>query len=174
MGRFPRFVRLLRKRWREELPQLEPIDFSASSLPKSSTFVWRTGWKDRRLLVNLQPSSKAWEVGQFTVNLLVSESDGPPTPIEPPGRRFDHGDVGRYRIGRLTDAHKDKWWCLEPEPEWTVKLTGRLDAGSRLFARFRPASYEDEAKVFDEVADDLTRDVRHVLARAARWVDVEG
>jgi hypothetical protein len=153
---FRDFITGLRKRWREELPQVRPIEEALGpAMPKASTFY--AGLSPRlgmHVFVNFQHSSMAWQVGQFTINVILSKRAGAPEgwggPLAPDdGVSFTEGS---YRIGGVLGRHKDKWWHL------------KQDDPPIITEAWRPTSYDDEI-VLIEAAADVTRDVREALAK---------
>jgi hypothetical protein len=107
------------------------------------------------VFVNFQHSSKAWEVGRFTVNLILSLREGAPDawggPFAPQdGRSFTEGS---YRISSLLGRDKDKWWHLKE------------DAPPIITEAWRPASYDDYEAVLAEASADVIHDVRLALAK---------
>jgi hypothetical protein len=148
---FARFVAALRRAWLTRFPYIRPAPASAPGLPKSSTFlVGPIPGLTRQLLINIQQSSKAWEVGQLTCNLVIAE-----TPESPPQALRWQDDwaarqEGRYRIGGVLYG-KDKWWHLtdsQPSP---------------LVISWTRGSFEDQEQVIREALEDLSGDVSRVL-----------
>jgi hypothetical protein len=102
---FRDFITALCKHWRAELPEVRPLGESLGpALPKASTFYAGVAQPlGLHVFGNFQHSPKAWEVGQFIVNVVLSRSEGaPPWPggslVPEAGRPFTEG---RYRIGPL-------------------------------------------------------------------------
>ena len=154
---FRDFIAALSKRWRDELPHVRPIEGALGpAMPKASTFY--AGFSARlgmHVFVNLQHSSKAWQVGQFTINMILSKREGAPEgwggPFAPDdGASFTEGS---YRISGVLGRHKDKWWHL------------KQDDPPIITEAWRPTSYKDDETVLTEAAADVTRDVRDALAK---------
>lgn len=154
---FRDFIAALRKRWREELPQVVQVDESLGpAMPKASTFY--AGFSPRlgmHVFVNFQHSSKAWQVGQFTINMILSKRQGAPEgwggPFAPEdGVSFTEGS---YRISGVLGRHKDKWWHL------------KQDDPPLIAEAWRPISYKDDETVLTEAVADVTHDVREALCK---------
>ena len=79
-GEFRDFIKTLRKHWRTDLPEVRLLEQSLGpTMPKASTFY--AGWAQivgMHVYVNFQHSSKAWQVGRFTVNVILSRREGVP------------------------------------------------------------------------------------------------
>lgn len=149
------FIATLRVHWREAMPGIHAVVVSPGpSMPKASTFyAGMTQESGMYVFINFQHSTKAWEVGQFTVNFILSRhADAPPRtgPHFAP-RSGEPFTEGSYRIGWLV-GDKDKWWHL------------RNDAPSLVTKPWRATKYDDPATVFAEAVADVTRDVRAALA----------
>jgi hypothetical protein len=156
---FRDFIASLRKRWREEWPQMRPIEAPLGpSMPKASTFY--AGFSSRlgmHVFVHFDHSPKAWEVGQFIVDLILSRREGAPEgrggggPFAPDdGRSFTEG---RYRLCSVLGQRRDKWWHL------------KQDDPPILGQAWRPTSYDDEQLVIAEAIADVTRDLREALIK---------
>ena len=152
---FRDFMTVLRTKWRAELPFVRPIDQPLEALPKASTFIAGVAQPSGLLVfLNFQHSDKAWEVGQFTVNVVLAQTERSArgwgvAEVPAAGRPFGEGS---YRIGWIV-GNADKWWHLKKDrpPEFTQA--------------WRPTSYDDPDAVLREAADDVTRDVLTVLRR---------
>jgi hypothetical protein len=154
---FRDFIVALRKHWREELPQVRPVDNALGpAMPKASTFY--AGLSPRlgmHVFVSFQHSPMAWKVGQFTINVIFSRREGAPEgwggPFAPDdGTSFTEGS---YRIGSVLGRHKDKWWHL------------KQDHPPIITEAWRPTSYDEYETVLNEVTADVTRDVREALVK---------
>ena len=155
---FRDFISTLRKYWRTELPEVRPVEESfGPMMPKASTFYAGIAPPlGMHVFVNFQHSSKAWEVGRFTVNVVLSQHQGAPEswggPFVPDdGASFTEGI---YRISGLLGCHKDKWWHLNQDSSPPIVTEA-----------WRPASYVDYEVVLSETAIDVTRDVREALTK---------
>jgi hypothetical protein len=155
---FRDFVTAIRKHWQTELPEVRPIpDSLGPQLPKASTFYAGVSTTTKlHVFINLQHSPKPWEVGRFTVNLILL---GQPVAREMICHQFAPEDCsnfveGSYRIGDLLSS-EDKWWRLkEMDPEIQKELL--IPRG---FKGFGPVVSQVEA------VEDVTRDVRHALTK---------
>jgi hypothetical protein len=154
---FRDFINSLRKHWATELPALRPIkDALGPTMPKASTFYAGVAHPlEMHVFVNFQHSCKAWQVGQFTINFILSKSEGPPEfwggPWVPDdGVSFTEGS---YRISNMLSRHRDKWWHLKDDDPPIITEA------------WRPTSYDDYEAVLAQAAADVTNDVRHVLVK---------
>jgi hypothetical protein len=155
---FRDFIAALRRDWRSGLPGVLSVRTALGagggmSVPRASTFYAGLS-RDlgMHVFVYFQHSTKSWEVGQFTANVILSRHENAPEVwfrLAPEGG----GEFaeGCYRLGPLL-GQGDKWWCLE--------RGGSRDAGV-----WRAASYDDPAQVVSEAIADVTRDVRAILGR---------
>lgn len=154
---FRDFIAVLRTRWRDELPQVRPVEKGLGpTMPKASTFY--AGFAPAlgmHAFVNFQHSFNSWQVGQFTINIILSKREGAPDcwggPFAP-----DSGmpsTEGRYRISSILGRDRDKWWHLKRDHPPIV-----TDA-------WRPTSYDNSEAVMNEAAADVTQAVREALAR---------
>lgn len=125
-------------------------------MPKASTFYAGPSSRLRmHVFVRFQHSPMAWEVGQFTINMILSKREGAP---EGWGGPFAPGDgasftEGSYRISGVLGRPGDKWWHLKQNDSPIVTEA------------WRPTSYDDQEIVLVEAAADVTRDVREALAK---------
>lgn len=153
---FRDFLKSLRTRWKSELSCVKPLEDSfGTMMPKASTFYAGLSSSLRmHVFISFQHSSKAWQVGQFTVNIILSNRLG--LPMEHGGPFAPDDGVsfveGSYRIGSLL-GRKDKWWHLsDNEPSMVIEA-------------WRALSYSSRDTVIAEAIADVTRDVRAVLSR---------
>jgi len=153
---FRDFITALRERWRSELPEVRPVaDAFGPAMPKASTFY--AGFSRQlgmHLFLAFQHSSKSWEVGSFTVNVVLSKREGAPKSDGGPFPPYDGAALteGSYRIGHLL-GRDDKWWLLT------------ADSGPVGRVQWRAKSYCNRDAVLRTAADDVTRDVRAALAK---------
>jgi hypothetical protein len=152
---FRAFMSNLRKRWKKELPSISPLTGARGRFPKASSFyAGKSGYSGQHVHLYFQHSCKAWEVGQFTINVVLSLDEHNPQMSIPKSSDPHFGD-GYHRIGFLIGS-KDKWWHLKQDGE------------SILTESWRPSSYEDEHSVLSQAVDDVTRDI----VSAMRVLDV--
>jgi hypothetical protein len=106
------------------------------------------------VFVNFQHSSKSWEVGRFTINIILSKREDAPEGCGGPCAPNDGVSFteGSYRINGVLGRRYDKWWHL------------KADDAPIISEAWRPTSYDDET-VLIEAAADVTRDVCEVLAK---------
>ena len=151
-GTFATFVRQVEREWRVGLPTLRKIEQSyGPSLRKSSTFYAGSSNRlGKHLFIAFQHNSMPWAVGEFTVNVIVSNRLGAPSLLGP-GLDLAGGAEGNYRLGQELHG-KDKWWCLLP----TDNVHGLV---------WKARSYEDQAAVFQAALADVTADVRAFLSK---------
>jgi hypothetical protein len=152
---FREFIAILRRRWKKDAPYIRPLSESRGRLPKASTFyagaIKRSG---QHIYLYFQHSSMAWEVGQFTINVVLSADEY--SPLMDTGNRCGSSlSDGYYRIGGLIGT-KDKWWHLKQDDDPIVTLA------------WRPSSYGDREVVLSEAVEDVTRDVLSVLSMLGR------
>lgn len=154
---FRDFVTAIRKHWQTELPDLRPIaQQMGPQMPMASTFYVGVIQPAKfQVFVNFQHSPKAWEVGCFTVNLLlITDLERVPEILAPRFKSIDGTDYreGSYRIGLLL-GRDDKWWRLKGGDPALLKTDSLLGG-----------SGEDEPVVAgkDAIAE-VTRDVRQAL-----------
>jgi hypothetical protein len=149
---FRAFIADLRKRWKKELPSIQPLTEARENLPKASSFyagvIRDTGM---HVLLNFQHSNKSWSVGEFTINVVLTMDEHHPKMYSV---RSSHGifcfEEGYRRIGFLVGS-KDKWWCLKEND-------GRIRTEN-----WHPSSYGNEDVVLSEAVEDVTRDVLTAL-----------
>ena len=152
---FRDFIRELKKDWRVTFPSVRPLEERLSpSMPKASTFYAGIARPlGMHIFLNFQHSSKPWEVGEFTINVIPSKRKGPPEGFgwlrAPKGAELYEGS---HRIGRLVGG-TDKWWHLKRY---------RRPIGTEVW---RPSSYDDYDAVLREAVADVTHDVGAVLRR---------
>jgi hypothetical protein len=148
---FTPFVRALRQHWKTRLPTLQELDRDLGpALPKDTSFLAGPTFTGLTLYINLQPSSKPWQVGEFTVNLLLAGPEGSFPDTSAQVRDFKYPPAGVYRIG-IVLYRKDKWWHLAETD------------GSPLRLSWRATSYGDLDSVREEAVEDVTADVRRIL-----------
>ena len=152
---FRDFLRSLKAEWATSLPSVRPLEAALDPvMPKASTFYAGTSPScGLHVFLHFQHSLKAYEVGQFTVNVWLSRRLGPPEPPAEPVTPSDSSAVpGRYRIGWLCGYGKDKWWHL------------KKDRAPKYIEAWRPSSYEDQNMVIQEAVADVSHDVKAVLS----------
>ena len=153
-GVFPAFVRFLAKQWARRWTGAAPIASARGRwLRKSNTFdLGTTNPFDVQVLAHLQPSSKPWGGGDFTVDIVLTtplESD--PSLQSPSLAEFDRGALGSYRLGLLSYG-RDKWWSL-------------VQNDSPHMLEWKASSYGSREAVFSEAVEDLTKDIERVSER---------
>lgn len=169
---FRDFITALRRHWKLVLPCVTPVGVSYPAAgPKASTFhagiVPATG---QHVFLHFQHNSQAWNVGQFTVNVMLSKSLPPIF-----ARTFHQNDWktlkdGKYRIGLLMPSTpegspKDKW---TPENKWSPTDKWwhlREDEASVLTKPWYASDYTDKSLVIGEAVADVTNDVCALLDR---------
>jgi hypothetical protein len=151
---FRDFIAAIKRRWRSEHPFIRPLTDGRGNLPKASSFyagVARpTGL---HVFLYFQHSSKAWQVGQFTINVVLARDEGSP-------KRSGMGDMaedgqlleGPHRIGPIL-GRRDKWWFLKDGRPGIVTED------------WRASSYADPDAVLGAAVDDVTRDVLAALRK---------
>jgi len=152
-GVFPRFVKQVHRVWSAKWPGVDRVPEAFSpSMPKASTlYVGSRNRLSKHVFVNFQHNSKPWGVGEFTVNIVLSDRLGPPSRQVAFGEDLQRGSDGVYRLGSIVHG-RDKWWCLLA----TDNLHG---------ITWRATSYADQSQVFQEALADVTSDVEGFLKR---------
>ena len=111
----------------------------------------------KHVVVTFQASLKPWRVGEFTINVHIS-NDFELFNLDPFAReRFAQFDVGFYRLSSMSD--RDKWWCLEP-----------VTSESQFDEYWRPSSYDDDSLVVQEALADVRSDLEKYLLRRGGFV----
>jgi hypothetical protein len=152
---FRDFIAVLRKHWRTDCPFILQPEAGCGSLPKASTFYAGIARPDQmHVYLYFQHSSKSWEVGQFTINVVFSKDEKPPSLSHLCWTFEDCKTLGEgyVRIGRLVGS-RDKWWHL------------KHDKSSVITEAWRPSSYASQDIVLQEAAEDVTRDVLSALRK---------
>lgn len=100
---FRDFIAALRQHWRSELSQVNGIaDSSGPTMPKACTFYLGLARQlELHVFANFQHSNKSWEVGSFTLNIILAKDRVAPTDC---GLKFPPDDgvsfvEGSYRVG---------------------------------------------------------------------------
>lgn len=151
-GTFPKFVKFFASHMRQRYPFIEPLDRALGGrLPKASTFyVQRPSEGKKCVFLNLQPSQKAWEVGQFTVNVQVSDKAESVPHSRLSLAEFQALENGQYRLNSVA-AGRDKWWCLLP-PGRGVRTSEGLEY-------WRAPRYDNDDVVFHQAFEDVRTDL---------------
>lgn len=155
---FRDFLICLRDHWRTNLSSITPVKVSLGpTMGTTHTFyagVARSSSLHTYLV--FQHNSKAWKVGQFTINVvLVKHAEVPNVPLH----QFSPetglpSEEGSYRIGGLL-SRRDKWWHLR---DYDGKLSRFAD---HWFAK----KYDDSEKVLVDAVANVTSDVLAVLKK---------
>lgn len=134
-----------------------------SEMAKVSIFYAGTSKKsEMHVFVHFQHSAKAWEVGQLTINIVLSNREGAPEGWSKAGPVLPHAKhrklrerfriEGSYRIGEVLGG-PDKCWHL------------KQDADPIVTSAWRPSSYADPDQVIAEAAQDIASDLRAALGK---------
>ena len=157
-GLFPALVRALKKQWKQTFPFVRPLKEPAGQLqiPKASSFYAGTarpsGW---HVFLWFQHSPKPWQVGQFTLNvILCADPDAPNGKPFPDKDEFVRQSEGSYRIGFLL-GNTDKWWHLKDD--------NGTEFGPRVITEWQPTTYADFDIVLRETVADVTRAAAEAL-----------
>ena len=157
-GLFPPFVKRVASDWRARFPQVARVARTyCPAMPKTSTFYAGADNKyGRHLYLHFQHNSKAWGVGDFTVNVIFSAHEGVPGRwLGPADLELEPQPEGSYRLGLLVHG-RDKWW--------------RLGAGEALYpTTWHATSYARVETVFDEALEDVSRDVDTLFTQIQQW-----
>lgn len=120
-------------------------------LPKASSFYLGQSPKyGKHVFVNLQHSSKSWEIGAFTINVVLTAEYGAPRLRHQSKAEFSSFEEGYYRLGTSTGP-KDVWWCLLPregEKIWHSSMHREF---------WVPSNFDDEATVLAECTASVRR-----------------
>src|SRR5689334_4071716 len=88
---FRNFIAALQAHWRSVLPNARPVEQSfGPTMPKASTFY--AGFArplGMHVFLRFQHSSKAWLVGSFTINIILSKREGAPEAFGAPFAPID-------------------------------------------------------------------------------------
>lgn len=143
---FREFIAALKRQWKKQALFIRPISETLGQLPKASTFyAGASSRSGQHVYLYFQHSNKAWQVGQFTINVVLATDAHHPQMAMGNPSGSDFAD-GYYRIGFLV-GNKDKWWHLKSGDDGI------------LTQHWRPSSYDDLDVVLAEAVDDVTRDV---------------
>lgn len=147
---FREFIATLRKRWKNEHPSICPLTEACGRLPKASTFYAGVSRFSRQhVYLYFQHSSKAWNVGRFTINVVLSLDEQNPE-MGLPDEPASHFGDGSHRIGHLIGT-QDKWWHLKENGDPIISEA------------WRPSSYEKVDIILSEAVEDVTKDVLSAL-----------
>lgn len=151
------FIAALTKHWRVALPSIHPLDQSfGPAIPKASTFYAGTAQPlGLHVYVNFQHSTNSWQVGQFTINMILSQREGPPGRWAGPFAPDDLASLteGSYRISGILGRKGDKWWDLKG------------DGSPITSATWCATCYDDSDVVLRAAVADVTGDVQAALQR---------
>ena len=148
---FHEFIATLRKRWKKEHLSIRPLTEARGRLPKASTFYAGVSRFSRQhVYLCFQHSNKAWQVGRFTINFVLSMDEQNPQWGIPKCEPASHFGDGSHRIGHLIGT-KDKWWHL------------KQDDAPIITEAWRPSSYEKVDVILSEAVEDVTKDVLSAL-----------
>jgi hypothetical protein len=147
---FRAFITNLRKQWKNELPSIHPLTEARGNLPMASSFyAGLVRNSAMHVYLNFQHSNKSWEVGRFTINVVLTSDERNPGLGIRTGSALDLAE-GSHRIGHLVGS-KDKWWHLKETDD------------SILIDNWHPSSYENVDLVLSEAAEDVTQNVLTTL-----------
>jgi hypothetical protein len=167
-GEFQRFIPLLLRRLQAQWPFLRPFDASfCVAIPRSrSLYCGVSPRYGKHVIVDFQHSAKAWNVGQFTINVHISEELAPTGNWTALSRTFATFEDGFYRLPDCVED-RERWWCLRADEgnAWTGR---RKD--DRTLQYWEPDSYADPQQVFAQAADDVARYLETHLFRKAGFV----
>src|ERR1700739_4665476 len=113
---FREFITTLRKQWKKERASIRPLAEPRGKLPKASTFYAGVNrFSGQHVYLYFQHSCKSWEVGRFTINVVLSMDEQNPE-MSRPDRPASHFGDSYHRIGHLVGT-KDKWWHLRQDDD---------------------------------------------------------
>jgi hypothetical protein len=152
---FRDFITALRKHWQTRYPSVRPLTEARGTLPKASSFYAGVAspW-GVHVYLYFQHSPKAWQVGQFTVNVVLASDEHNPSHWGSATNANDGSPFweGPERIGYVI-GKRDKWWRLKDRQRPIVPQT------------WCPSSYADPKVVIEEAVEDVSRDVLTVLQK---------
>lgn len=129
----------------------QPLNELRGNLAKASTFyAGKIEESGLHVFLNFQHSDKSWEVGRFTINIVLSADEQNLRMISGDRSGSNYGQ-GWHRVGHLVGSEKDKWWHLKREEDPADDFD--------MVVAWRPSSYDDPAVVIAEAVEDVTRDV---------------
>lgn len=146
---FNQFLSAVWKHFKLKYPFIKRLEkpYCCPGIPRSSSFyVGISSRFGKHVVVNFQHSPKPWQIGEFTINIDISEryeasenndygsSDG-----------YGSFSEGFYRLAS-TLFNKDKWWCLKPTS---------LARDNDLITYWRPSSYDSDETVINEAVADV-------------------
>jgi len=138
-----------------DYPSIRQVEEARNGLPKASTYyAGMSRYSGQHVYFNFQHSCKAWEVGSFTINVVLSLVKDSPQ-MKHPDQPASHFGDGYHRIGHLIGT-KDKWWHLKQDQDDILS--------PKFIESWRPSSYENEDLVIDEAVSDVTRDVLSAMS----------
>src|SRR5262249_31356376 len=100
---FRDFIAALNKHWTAAFPSIRPLERPLGLLlPKASSYYSGVAKPHGlHVFLNFQHSSKSWQIGQFTINIILSQEQDPhevrPELLTP--EDLDSLREGLYRIG---------------------------------------------------------------------------
>jgi hypothetical protein len=152
---FRGFITSLRRRWKKDYPSIRQLEQTHDQLPKASTFyAGMSRFSGQHVYLNFQHSDKAWEVGSFTINIVLSLDKQKPR-MKHPDQPDSHFGDGYHRIGHLIGT-KDKWWHLKHDEDDILS--------PEFIESWRPSSYENTDLVVSEAVDAVTRDILSTMS----------
>jgi hypothetical protein len=124
-----------------------PAQSLCAAVPKSCSFHLGVSPRfGKHVLIHLQHSSKAYDAGEFCINVHVSQHLAPAKPWLGSTSSFGAFDDGFYRLSACVEG-KDRWWCLAQKGEG---YSPREENQFRAY--WEPSSYADQTAVFEEAS----------------------
>ncbi|WP_162042537.1 hypothetical protein [Undibacterium sp. YM2] len=144
---YAKFIAAFWKSAKERYPSIKRLDKPfCSAIPKSSSFYLGLHPNlGKHILIVFQASNKSWQVGEFAINIHISEKFEPTSNFHPKEGEFEQFTDGYYRFPSVIG--RDKWWCLNP-----TSLDSPLQS---LIDYWRPGSYEVEDIIIQEAVRDV-------------------
>jgi hypothetical protein len=144
---FEKFNREFWKLMKIDYPFVARIDKAfCASIPKASSYyIGISPIYRKHVTISFQHSSKAWEIGELTINVNIGAEYGSVAAdnFNRWRERFKTFGDGFYRLAAAAEVG-DKWWCLCPRnPSYSSRDNSRGNY-------WEPSSYDSEDVVLQE------------------------
>ena len=147
------FIKRLKRDWRVRFPWIENRALYAVFAKSHTFYVGNANKYRQHLFIIFQHNDKPSKVGQITVNLVFSPTEGKPSRFRGRLPNLDEPPEGIYRLGSVLYG-RDKWWCLVSAPR-----------AMRVVLHWAASSYGDQEKVLAEAIEDISGDVAALFER---------
>ena len=159
---FQTFISEFARHLKTAYPFAQRLDKSFDvNIPKASSFYFGVSpMYGKHVIITFQHAPKSWDVGQFSINVHISEVFAPAADNwnRWKDRYTTFGD-GFYRLATAAGL-PDLWWCLLPDAENRPRdtSTGHL---------WEPDSYDDPAAVIQQAVREVCQFLEAHLLRKA-------